>query len=96
MTERQFKVGNHVLKRKPIREIAKHKGKLSHRYVGPFKIMKRVGEAAYQLGLPPKYEIIHNIFHVSNLEAYVKDKTHVLNHEPLQLQGDLSHTLSSQ
>ncbi len=84
--ERVFSVGDHVfLKIKPIRAIAKSKGKLSPRFVGPFEILRRVGETAYQLALPPEYSMMHDVFHVSNLKAYVKDESHVLNHEPIQL-----------
>ena len=41
------------------------KGKLSPRYVGPFKIMDRRGEVAYQLELPEKLSGVHDLFHVS-------------------------------
>jgi hypothetical protein len=46
----------------------KVKGKLSPRYVGPFKIVDRKVEVAYQLELPPQFSYVHDIFHVSQLK----------------------------
>jgi hypothetical protein len=43
----------------------KVKGKLTLRYVGPFKIINRKGEVAYQLELPPQLSDVHNVFQVS-------------------------------
>jgi hypothetical protein len=43
----------------------KVKGKLGPRYVGPFKIIDRKGEVAYQLELPPQLSEVHDVFHVS-------------------------------
>lgn len=43
--------------------------KLSHKFVGPFKIIDKVGAQAYRLLLPQIYRI-HNTFHVSLLELY--------------------------
>jgi hypothetical protein len=51
-----FEVGDFVyLKVSPMRGTRrfKVKGKLASRYVGPFKIVDRKGEVAYQLELPP-------------------------------------------
>ena len=47
--------------------------KLDYRHLGPFSIIKRVNEVAYQLELPPSMKI-HPVFHVSLLEPY-KDST---------------------
>jgi hypothetical protein len=41
--------------------------KLSPRFIGPFPIIKKVGEVAYKLELPESLSGIHNVFHVSML-----------------------------
>ena len=64
----EFKVGDYVyLKVSPMRGIKRFnvKGKLSPRYVGPFKIMDRRGEVAYRLELPKNLLGVHDVFHVS-------------------------------
>ncbi|GJZ76465.1 putative reverse transcriptase domain-containing protein [Tanacetum coccineum] len=43
-------------------------GKLNPRYVGPFKVLEKVGSFAYKLELPQKLRRVHNTFHVSNLK----------------------------
>ena len=47
--------------------------KLSPRYVGPFRICKRVGPVAYQLELQEELSLIHNTFLVSNLQKCLVD-----------------------
>ena len=42
-------------------------GKLSPRFVGPFKILERVGKQAYRLELPEELAGIHDVFHVGYL-----------------------------
>jgi hypothetical protein len=40
------------------------KEKLAPRYVGPFNIIDRKGEVAYQLELAPQLSEVHDVFHV--------------------------------
>ena len=51
------------------------KGKLTPRFVGPFKILKRVGPVAYQLELPDEMRGVHDVFHVSNLRKCLADES---------------------
>jgi hypothetical protein len=41
------------------------KGKLVPRYVGPFKILERHEEVAYQLELPESLSGVHDVFYIS-------------------------------
>jgi hypothetical protein len=66
-----FEVGDFVyLKVSPMRGMKrfKVKGKLSPCYIGPFKILERKGEVAYQLELPDSLSDVHDVFHVSQLK----------------------------
>ncbi|GJV02589.1 putative reverse transcriptase domain-containing protein [Tanacetum coccineum] len=51
----------------------KKKGKLALRYVGPFKILERIGPVAYRLRLPEELSGVHDTFHVSNLKKCLAD-----------------------
>jgi hypothetical protein len=46
----------------------KVKGKLTPRYVDPFKNISRKGEIAYQLELPPQLSDVHDVFHMLQLK----------------------------
>lgn len=61
------------------------KGKLSPRFIGPFEILRKMGEVAYELALPSDLSHIYNVFHVSMLRKYMRDPSHVLKFEPLQV-----------
>ena len=47
--------------------------KLSHKFIGPFKVLDAVGAQAYRLALPSNYRI-HNVFHVTLLEPYDRSR----------------------
>jgi hypothetical protein len=60
-----FQEGDSVyLKVSPIRGLRrfKVKGKLSPRFIRPFKIPERVGEVAYRLELPVQLPDVHDVF----------------------------------
>ncbi|CAM8905337.1 unnamed protein product [Rhodiola kirilowii] len=67
------------------------KGKLSPRYIGPFEILERVGNAAYRLALPSTLSSVHPVFHISMLRKYISDHSHVLEYERLQMDDSLSY-----
>nr|GEZ96430.1 putative reverse transcriptase domain-containing protein [Tanacetum cinerariifolium] len=67
----EFQVGDKVmLKVSPWKGVIRFgkRGKLNPRYVGPFKVLERVGDVAYKLDLPKELSKVHNTFHVSNLK----------------------------
>ncbi|KAL5540482.1 hypothetical protein UlMin_043076 [Ulmus minor] len=90
----EFDEGDHVfLKIAPMKGVMRfgRKGKLSPRFIGPFEILKRVGNVAYQLALPPSLSAVHNVFHVSMLKKYVSDPSHVLQEAPVEIDEKLSY-----
>nr|GEY39045.1 putative reverse transcriptase domain-containing protein [Tanacetum cinerariifolium] len=97
----EFSVGDKVLlkvsPRKGVVCFGK-RSKLSPRYVGLFKIVKRIGPIAYRLRLPQELVGVHDTSHVSNLnkcmadvnlhvpldEVKVDDKLHFVK-EPIEI-----------
>ncbi|GJR81239.1 ty3-gypsy retrotransposon protein [Tanacetum coccineum] len=51
------------------------KEKLAPRFVGPFKIVEKVGPVAYRLDFLEELSGVHDTFHVSNLKKYLADPT---------------------
>ncbi|GJV05175.1 putative reverse transcriptase domain-containing protein [Tanacetum coccineum] len=73
----EFKVGDKVmLKVSPWKGVVRFgkRGKLSPRYIGPFKILSRVGPEAYKLNLPRELQGVRNTFHVSNLKKCLSNE----------------------
>nr|GFC74810.1 putative reverse transcriptase domain-containing protein [Tanacetum cinerariifolium] len=60
------------------------RGKLNPRYIGPFKVLAKVGTIAYRLELPQQLSMVHSTFHVSNLKKCLSD-------EPLAIPLDELH-----
>ena len=44
------------------------------------EILEQVGSLTYQLALPPQLANVHNVFHVSMLQKYVPNPTHVIDY----------------
>nr|GEW83727.1 putative reverse transcriptase domain-containing protein [Tanacetum cinerariifolium] len=88
----EFEVGDMVmLKVLPWKGVIRFgkRSKLSPRYIGPFKLIERIGLVAYKLELPEKLRGIHNTFHVSNLKKYLADENLVNLLEEIQLDDKL-------
>ncbi|GJQ97293.1 putative reverse transcriptase domain-containing protein [Tanacetum coccineum] len=73
----EFQVGDKVmLKVSPWKGVIRFgkRGKLNPRYIGPFKILAKVGTVAYRLELPEKLSRVHSTFYVSNLKKCLSDE----------------------
>jgi hypothetical protein len=81
------------LKVSPMRGLCRFKvrGKLTLRFIGPFKILEKRGEVAYQLELPPQLSDVHGIFHVSQLKKCLCVPEEQLLMEDLDAGEDLSY-----
>jgi hypothetical protein len=93
--ELMFEVGDFVyLKVSPMRGMKRFrvKGKLSPRYIGPFKILERKGEVVYQLELPDRLSDVHDVFHVSQLKKCLRVPEEQLPMEELNVNEDLTYS----
>ncbi|GJT47655.1 hypothetical protein Tco_0973812 [Tanacetum coccineum] len=50
-------------------------GKLNPRYIGPFKILAKVGTVAYRFELSEQLSRVYSTFHVSNLKKCLSKET---------------------
>nr|GEX51531.1 putative reverse transcriptase domain-containing protein [Tanacetum cinerariifolium] len=73
----EFQVGDKVmLKVSPWKGVVRFgkRGKLNPRYVGPFKVLEKIGKVSYKLELPEELSRVHHTFHVSNLKKCHADE----------------------
>ncbi|XP_057760347.1 uncharacterized protein LOC130980713 [Arachis stenosperma] len=89
----EFKEGEHIfLKVTPTIGVGRaiKTKKLNPRYIGSFEILKRIGPAAYRIALPPYLSNLHDVFHVSQLQKYTLDASHIVEPDLIQVREDLT------
>jgi hypothetical protein len=69
----------------------KVRSKLALRFIGPFKILEKRGEVAYQLELPAQLSDVHDVFHVSQLKKCLRVPKEQIPMEDLDAKQDLSY-----
>ncbi|GJY32836.1 putative reverse transcriptase domain-containing protein, partial [Tanacetum coccineum] len=88
----EFQVGDRVmLKVSPWKGVVRFgkQGKLNPRYVGPLKVLEKVGSVAYKLELPQELSRVNNTFHVSNLKKCYSDEPLAIPLEGLHVDDKL-------
>ncbi|KAH0694961.1 hypothetical protein KY285_022058 [Solanum tuberosum] len=90
----EFEVEDWVyLKVSPMKGIMRFgkKGKLSPRYIGPYRIAKRIDNVAYELELPQELAAVHPVFHISMLKKCIGDPSLILPTESIKINDNLSY-----
>ncbi|GJV34483.1 hypothetical protein Tco_1394883 [Tanacetum coccineum] len=88
----EFQVGDKVmLKVSPWKGVIRFgkRGKLNPCYIGPFKILAKVGTVSYRLELPKQLSRFHSMFHISNLKKCLSDETLVIPLDEIQVDDKL-------
>nr|GFD05210.1 putative reverse transcriptase domain-containing protein [Tanacetum cinerariifolium] len=88
----EIQVGDKViLKVSPWKGVVRFgkRGKLNPRYIGPFKVLAKVGTVAYILELSQQLSRVHSIFHVSNLKKCLSDEPLVILLDELHIDDKL-------
>ncbi|GJR81152.1 putative reverse transcriptase domain-containing protein [Tanacetum coccineum] len=88
----EFEIGDRVmLKVSPWKGVVRFgkRGKLNPRYVGPFRVLAKVGKVAYRLELPQELSRVHHTFHVSNLKKCYADEPLVMPLEGIHVDDKL-------
>ena len=93
-TDVSFAVGDQVLlATKHLKLKGDTPRKLLPRYIGPFRVLAVIGKVAYRIDLPVQMRV-HNVFHVSLLQAYKADgRVHLP--PPELVDGELEYTVQA-
>ncbi|GJS47596.1 reverse transcriptase domain-containing protein [Tanacetum coccineum] len=84
----EFEVGDKVMfKVSPWKGVIRFgkRGKLNPRYIGPFKILDKVGTLAYRIELPEQLSRVYSTFHVSNLKKCFVDEPLAIPLDEIQI-----------
>ncbi|WMV57802.1 hypothetical protein MTR67_051187 [Solanum verrucosum] len=67
------------------------KGKCSPRYIGPYRISKKIGNVAYEFELPQELAVVHPVFHISILKKCMDDPSLIIPTEDIGIKDILSY-----
>ncbi|XP_019240651.1 PREDICTED: uncharacterized protein LOC109220646 [Nicotiana attenuata] len=67
------------------------KGKLSPRYIRPYRIIQKVGQVAYKLKFPLESDVLHPVFHVSLLRKFLSNPSRSTPIKDIQVTKNLSY-----
>ena len=84
---REYAPGTKVMLASKYIKLRRVSKKLADKMLGPFEVEKRIGQNAYKLKLPTKYQRIHPVFHVSLLEEY-RQRPGVEPPEAVDIEGE--------
>ncbi|GJY12472.1 putative reverse transcriptase domain-containing protein [Tanacetum coccineum] len=89
----EFQVGDKVmLKVSPWKRVIRFgkRAKLNPRYIGPFKIIAKVGTVAYRLEIPEQLSRVHSMFHVSKLKKCIAEEPLAIPLDEIQVDDKLN------
>ena len=66
-------------------------GKLSPRYIGPYRISKRVGNVDYEVELPQDLVVVHPVVHISMLKKCLGDLEFIVPTENIGIKDNQSY-----
>ncbi|GKC51085.1 hypothetical protein Tco_1073830 [Tanacetum coccineum] len=66
-------------------------GKLNPCYIGPFKIIAKVGTVAYRLELPERLSRVHSTFHISKLKKCMAEEPLAIPLDEIQVDDKLHY-----
>nr|GEV48265.1 putative reverse transcriptase domain-containing protein [Tanacetum cinerariifolium] len=88
----EFQVGDRVmLKVSPWKRVVcfGKRGKLNPRYIGPFKLLAKIGTFAYRLELCEQLIRVHSTFHMSNLKKCLSDEPLAISLDEVYIEDKL-------
>ncbi|WMV29023.1 hypothetical protein MTR67_022408 [Solanum verrucosum] len=67
------------------------KGKLSPRYISPYKISKRIDNVAYKLELPQELAAVYPVFHIFMLKKCMGVRSLIIPTKDIGIKDSLSY-----